>query len=65
MIKKMLGLIAAAAVMAAPLASLPAAAMDKIRIATEGAYPPFNNKDAAGNLVGFDVEIAKALCAQL
>lgn len=36
-----------------------------IKIATEGAYPPFNNKDAAGNLIGFDVDIAKALCAQM
>jgi lysine-arginine-ornithine-binding protein len=36
-----------------------------IKIATEGAYPPFNNKDAAGNLVGFDVDIAKALCAEM
>ncbi|HEY8594813.1 MAG TPA: ABC transporter substrate-binding protein [Devosiaceae bacterium] len=36
-----------------------------IRIATEGAYPPFNGKDAAGNLVGFDVDIANALCAEM
>jgi lysine-arginine-ornithine-binding protein len=36
-----------------------------IKIATEGAYAPFNNKDAAGNLVGFDVDIAKALCAEM
>ncbi|MCG8429142.1 MAG: transporter substrate-binding domain-containing protein [Chromatiales bacterium] len=37
----------------------------KIRIATEGAYPPFNMKDASGELIGFDVDIAKALCEQL
>jgi len=34
----------------------------KIRIATEGAYPPFNSVDKNGNLQGFDVDIAKALC---
>ncbi len=37
----------------------------KIRIATEGAYPPFNYKSSDGKLGGFDVEIAQALCAQI
>ncbi len=37
----------------------------EITIATEGAYPPFNTKDAAGELGGFDVEIAKALCEEM
>ena len=32
---------------------------DTIKIATEGAYPPWNNKDASGNLVGFEIELAK------
>ena len=27
---------------------------DKIRIGTEGAYPPWNSKDASGKLIGFD-----------
>ena len=34
----------------------------KIRVATEGAYPPFNFVDKDGNLQGFDVDIAKAVC---
>jgi polar amino acid transport system substrate-binding protein len=38
---------------------------EKIRIATEGAYPPFNMKNTKGELVGFDVDIAKALCDQM
>lgn len=36
-----------------------------IRIATEGAYPPFNLTNADGSLGGFDVDIANALCAQM
>ena len=31
---------------------------DKIRIGTEGAYPPWNSKDASGKLIGFEVELA-------
>lgn len=34
-----------------------------VRIATEGAYPPFNATSPSGELIGFDVEIANALCA--
>lgn len=37
----------------------------KIRIATEGAYPPFNFKNPDGSLSGFDVDVAKAICAQI
>ena len=36
-----------------------------IRIATEGAYPPFNFIDKDGKLAGFDVDIASALCAAM
>ena len=31
----------------------------------EAAYPPFNNKDASGNVVGFDKDIGDALCAKM
>ena len=34
---------------------------DKIRIGTEGAYPPWNSKDASGKLIGFEVELALSL----
>ena len=35
---------------------------DKIKIGTEGAYPPWNSKDASGKLIGFEVELANWLC---
>nr|WP_290698180.1 ABC transporter substrate-binding protein [Amphritea sp.] len=47
------------------MAAQVATAGDKIRIATEGAYAPFNMVDSSGELIGFDVEIAKALCVQM
>ena len=36
-----------------------------IRIGVEGAYPPFSALTADGKLVGFDIDIANALCAEM
>jgi arginine/ornithine transport system substrate-binding protein len=47
----------------APLAR--AQAGKKIRIAVEGAYPPFSELGPDGRITGFDVDIALALCAQM
>ena len=38
---------------------------EKVKIATEGAYPPWNLVDASGNLVGFEIDLAKDLCARM
>lgn len=40
-------------------------AADTLKMGIEGAYPPFNSKDASGQVVGFDVEIGQALCAKM
>ena len=36
---------------------------DKIKIGTEGAYPPWNDTDPSGALVGFEIDLGKELCA--
>lgn len=36
-----------------------------LRICVEGAYPPFSMIDNTGNVVGFDIDIANALCAEM
>ncbi len=56
-------------------AALPARAADlldtvktrgTLRIALEGTYPPFNFKDPkTGQLAGYDVDVAKLVCARL
>jgi polar amino acid transport system substrate-binding protein len=38
---------------------------ETLKIATEGAYPPFNYVDSNNQLHGFDVDIANALCKQM
>ena len=45
--------------------ALPAAAQDKIRIGTEAAYKPFAWVLPSGELTGFDIDVAKAMCAQM
>lgn len=45
--------------------SMTAVASDTLRIGTEGAYPPFNFYKADGQLAGFDIDISKAICAEM
>ncbi|ACQ92527.1 extracellular solute-binding protein family 3 [Tolumonas auensis DSM 9187] len=37
----------------------------EVRVAIEGAYPPFSSVDEKGQLHGFDVDITNALCEQM
>lgn len=41
------------------------ASAEKLRILTEGAYPPFNGRDAQGKLVGYDVDMMREICDRL
>jgi arginine transport system substrate-binding protein len=54
-------------VIAALLASvsLSATAAETIRFATEASYPPFESMDANNKIVGFDVDLANALCKEI
>jgi len=59
---RLLTLVCAAALTVGLAAGAGAQDKKEVRIGTEGAYPPFNYMDKDGNLAGFDVEIAEALC---
>ncbi|NUU34695.1 ABC transporter substrate-binding protein [Pseudomonas sp. C2B4] len=50
---------------AVTLAFSAGAMAETLKMGIEAAYPPFNNKDASGNVVGFDKEIGDALCARM
>jgi octopine/nopaline transport system substrate-binding protein len=56
----------AAIALAAALQSTAGLAQEKaIRIATEGAYAPWNFTAAGGKLDGFEIELANDLCARM
>ena len=48
-------------------ASTLAAAKDwtTVRIGTDATYPPFESQDANGQIVGFDIDIGNAVCAEV
>jgi polar amino acid transport system substrate-binding protein len=66
-ISKRITLAVTAAALGLTMGSAAQAASDikKLVIGTEGAYPPFNNLTADGSLVGFDIDITNALCAEM
>lgn len=65
--------VAAAGAQALPFHSDPSArdvvpnlaAVPTIRFLTTADFPPFNYRDKTGELIGFNVDLAKALCADL
>lgn len=63
--KTLRSLALSAAIATLPLSAVLANEAPTLRIATEGAYPPFNFFTADGKLAGFDIEIGRALCAKM
>ena len=51
----------------AALSLIPARALGEgeLRVGLTGVYPPFNYVDPSGELAGFDVDIARELCASI
>ncbi len=64
-LKHLITAFVAAVALALAAGSVDAKEWKKVRVGTEGAYPPFNEIDSAGKLVGFDVDIANALCEKM
>lgn len=59
---------AASLILGTLLLAVPASAQtlpDPLRIATEGAYAPFNYLDDQGNAQGFEIDLARALCEEM
>ena len=55
--RTMIGALAAAWLAAGPALAL--------NLCVEGAYPPFSETSADGSIVGFDIDIGQALCAEM
>ncbi|MFQ5755113.1 MAG: lysine/arginine/ornithine ABC transporter substrate-binding protein [Acidiferrobacterales bacterium] len=62
---KKLNLILAATLIVLFASEASADRWGKIRIATEGAYAPWNSMDASGKLIGFEIDLAYDLCKRM
>ncbi len=49
----------------APAVAAPVSQWPELRVAVDATYKPFTYKTDAGELAGFDVDVAKALCDEL
>lgn len=63
--KKIVAALAAGAALLATAGTAGAQDWSRIRIATEGAYPPWNTTNAAGQLEGFEIDLAADLCRRM
>ncbi len=58
-------MLATAVVTALASGSLMAKEWKEVRIGVEGAYPPFSWTEPSGEVIGFDIDIANALCEEM
>jgi arginine/ornithine transport system substrate-binding protein len=64
-LKRLIALVVVSVVLGLGNSAASAKDWKTIRIGVEGAYPPFSSVTADGKLVGFDIDIANALCAEM
>ncbi|MCW1877323.1 ABC transporter substrate-binding protein [Erwinia sp. INIA-01] len=62
-IKTTIALLAAALALSASVHS--ATAADQLRFGIDPTFPPFESKNASGQLVGFDIDLGNAICAEM
>lgn len=60
-----IAMVALAGLLGTMATSAMAGDWSKVRIATEGAYPPWNHTDSSGQLVGFEIDLANDLCQRM
>lgn len=63
--KKIVAALALGAIVAVAGTAAEAKEWKKIRIATEGAYAPWNATDPSGKLIGFEPDLAMELCKKM
>ncbi|OYD86310.1 transporter substrate-binding domain-containing protein [Azospirillum brasilense] len=63
--KKIVAALALGAIVAVAGTAAEAKEWKKIRIATEGAYAPWNATDPSGKLIGFEPDLALELCKKM
>lgn len=63
--KKIVAALALGAIVAVAGTAAEAKDWKKIRIATEGAYAPWNATDPSGKLIGFEPDLAMELCKKM
>lgn len=60
--KKVVAALAVGAVVALAFGGAEAKDWKKVRIASEGAYAPWNATDPSGKLIGFEIDLGRELC---
>jgi len=65
MFRKIMTAAAMLAALTTGVAHAQAPNWEKIRIGVEGNYPPFSKMNPDGSFEGFDIDIAKAICAEI
>jgi len=62
-IKKAIAVLASAIAMLGCIHT--AVAADQLRFGIDPTFPPFESKNANGQLIGFDIDLGNAICAEM